>query len=162
MARAFQWQPVNKIRNRLVAMVVVMLTVPVGFAAGGEGRDELGDNTAESGEPVRPGSWGGEHVAMNVTHAGATLEFDCAFGRIDESLITRRDGQFEVPGVVMLEVGGPVAPAQPSPEPLAALYRGRIDGSRMVLTVMLQSWQDKPFGVFLLGFGQRPQLDKCL
>ncbi len=32
------------------------------------------------------GTWGGQSIAMEVTDAGATIEYDCAHGRITEKI----------------------------------------------------------------------------
>jgi len=120
------------------------------------------DDSAGPGGPVRVGSWGGAHIAMEVSASGASLEFDCAYGRIDEPLQSDSDGRFEVRGVLMFEAGGPVASNQPPPKPHPALYRGRVEGEQMTLTVILDAWGTKPFGTFELRFNYRPELEKCL
>lgn len=45
------------------------------------------------------GTWGGEHIAMEVTDAGATIEYDCAHGRITEKIAPNPEGKFETKGV---------------------------------------------------------------
>ena len=133
----------------------------LGLAASGDSSSGL-TNSAAIGEPVRVGEWGGAHIAMEVSASGVFLEFDCAYGRIDEPLQTDTDGRFEVRGVLMFEAGGPVASDQPPPKPHPALYRGRVDGEQMTLTVILDAWGTKPFGTFQLRFNYRPELEKCL
>ena len=40
--------------------------------------------------PIAPGSWGGNHIRMIVTAEGAAIEYDCAWGTIDEPLLADR------------------------------------------------------------------------
>lgn len=42
-------------------------------------------STASQSRDLR-GAWGGEHIAMEVTDPGATIEYDCAHGRITEKI----------------------------------------------------------------------------
>ncbi len=143
------------------AWIVSLCIASLGFVAYGDSSSGY-NNSDGIGEPVRVGAWGGAHIAMEVSASGVFLEFDCAHGRIDEPLQTDTDGRFEVRGVLMFEAGGPVASDQPPPKPHPALYRGRVDGEQMTLTVMLDAWGTKPFGTFQLRFNYRPELEKCL
>ena len=110
---------------------------------------------------VPTGSWGGEHIRLVVTGTGATLEYDCAFGRIDEPLLTDKNGNFEARGIHVFERGGPLEIGEPPPKRLPALYRGWTDGSEMSLTVILLE-TGKDVGTFKLALGRPPQLEKCL
>src|SRR3979411_2412047 len=49
------------------------------------------------GLPV--GLWGGEHISMEVTGQGATVEYDCAHATIGQRIALDRRGRFDVPGV---------------------------------------------------------------
>jgi hypothetical protein len=111
---------------------------------------------------VPVGEWGGPHVRMTTTDTGASLEFDCAFGRIETPLRPDPDGTFDVAGVVMHEVGGPVAPDTPPPPPKPARYAGWTDGKEMRLTVTVTGDGGWELGTFSLGYGRRATLDKCL
>jgi hypothetical protein len=110
---------------------------------------------------VPTGSWGGEHIRLVVTGTGATLEYDCAFGRIDEPLLTDKNGNFEARGIHVFERGGPLEIGEPPPKRLPALYRGWTDGSTMSLTVILLD-TGKDVGTFSLGLGRPPRIEKCL
>src|SRR6266566_1134642 len=44
------------------------------------------------------GVWGGQGVAMDVEDNGATLEFDCAHGKISEKMVADNNGKFRVKG----------------------------------------------------------------
>ena len=107
------------------------------------------------------GLWGGEHIRMIVTAGGAKIEYDCARGIIDESLAVDKDGNFEALGIHVFEPGGPAGLGEPPPEQHPALYRGWTDGSQMRLTVSLLD-TGKTVGIFTLGLGRSPSMDKCL
>ena len=113
------------------------------------------------GVPVPTGSWGGEHIQLVVTEAGAKVEYDCAFGRIDEPLLRDKEGNFEARGVHAFERGGPRQLGEPAPEPHPARYEGWTDGRQMRLTVTLPD-KGKVVGSFSLGLGRQPLLEKCL
>lgn len=114
------------------------------------------------GVSVPTGLWGGEHIRLTVTETGASVEFDCAFGKIDRPLLLDKEGNFEVRGVYMAERGGPRRlEGEPAVRPHAALFYGWTDGSQMRLRVTLPD-TGTDIGTFLLGLGDRPQLEKCL
>jgi hypothetical protein len=110
---------------------------------------------------VPTGSWGGEHIRLVVTDAGAMVEYDCAFGTIDEPLRLDKNGNFEAFGTHVIERGGPLQIGEPPPKRHPAMYRGWTDGRHMRLTVaLLETGED--VGTFALGLGRPPQLEKCL
>ena len=47
---------------------------------------------------VAPGAWGGSHVIMRVTSTGASVEYDCAEGVIEEPLRPDAEGRFTAAG----------------------------------------------------------------
>ncbi len=107
------------------------------------------------------GSWGGEHIRLDVTKTGAKIEYDCAFGTISGPLLLEKDGTFQAHGTYVYERGGPIRLGEPPPERHPALYRGWTDGSEMRLTVMLQE-KGEVVGSFALGLGRPPVIEKCL
>lgn len=120
---------------------------------------------------VRKGQWGGEHVRMQVTDAGAEIEYDCAHGTIDQSIRLDRDGRFDVRGKHVFESGGPAqvpvppdggSPAGPitNEESRPARYTGRVAGNKMRLTVTILD-SGVEIGTFSLTFGTRGSLTKC-
>ena len=46
------------------------------------------------GLPV--GLWGGEHISLEVTEQGATIEYDCAHATIEQRIALDRRGRFDV------------------------------------------------------------------
>jgi hypothetical protein len=109
--------------------------------------------------PVRPGDWGGEHIGLAVAPSGATVEYDCARGTIDEPLVAV-EGRFTAVGTHIREHGGPVREDE-IPETHPARYEGRIDGETMALEVTLTDSGEK-LGLFTLVRGQSPRVFKCL
>jgi hypothetical protein len=106
------------------------------------------------------GAWGGEHVALTIAATGAALEFDCAHGSIEERIVPDADGGFDVAGIYVREHGGPVREGEP-PDSHPARYTGRIDGSRMTLTVLLTD--DPAFAAsYTLRRGEPPQVYRCV
>ncbi len=45
---------------------------------------------------------------MTVVDSSITLEYDCAYGTIDEPIEPDEQGRFEVTGIHIIEQGGPV------------------------------------------------------
>ena len=113
--------------TRLLALTAALIALPA-CADGPTAADLIGD-------------WGGEHVALTVTPAGGSLEFDCAHGTIDEPIRPRANGTFDGAGVYVREHGGPIREDEP-PDSHPARYVGRIDGSRMILTVALTDGEE--------------------
>jgi hypothetical protein len=106
------------------------------------------------------GEWGGEHIALTVTAAGATLEYDCASGSIDEPLRPDASGRFEARGTFVPGKGGPAIEGE-EPVRYSALHQGTTDGETMTLRVTrLDSGES--VGAFLLARGAPAQVFRCL
>ena len=114
--------------------------------------------TAADGTNVPSGKWGGEHIVMEVTGAGATLEFDCALGTIDGPLTLDNAGRFDLAGSFTPERGGPTRQDPPRAEP--ARYGGSLKDSTLTLTVVLTEIKET-VGAFTLSRGAVPRLFKC-
>ncbi len=106
------------------------------------------------------GDWGGEHVALTITPGGGSLEFDCAHGTIDEPIRPAANGTFDAAGVYVREHGGPIREDEP-PDSHPARYRGRVDGSRMTLTVTLTDGEEW-IAQYALTQGAPARVYKCL
>ncbi|MEJ7577755.1 MAG: hypothetical protein WKF74_12220 [Pyrinomonadaceae bacterium] len=114
----------------------------------------------ERSDAVLKGIWGGQHVSMEVTADGATIEYDCAHGAINEPLVVDRNGKFDVKGTFEIERPGPQRAGQAS-EARPARYSGTIDGKKMTLNVTLTD-KNESAGTFTLSHGVMPQIVKCL
>ena len=106
------------------------------------------------------GKWGGEHIGILVSDSSATLEYDCAYGTIDEPIIPDDDGKFEVSGVHVFEHGGPIR-INEVPDKHPALYKGNILGNKMTLIVLLTDTKTE-IDTFSLTRGVNPLINKCL
>jgi hypothetical protein len=109
--------------------------------------------------PDLRGTWGGQHIAMEIKDAEAVLEFDCAHGRITENITPDREGKFEAKGVYAAEHGGPVRQGESNEQP--ATYRGSIKDQTMTLTIELTRNNEK-VGTFTLTHGSEGRVHKCL
>ena len=115
-------------------------------------------STASQSRDLR-GTWGGEHIAMEVTGAGATIEYDCAHGRITERIAPDTDGKFEAKGTHTRERGGPTRQGEDNEQP--AIYRGSIKDETMTLRVELTQ-NNENVGTFTLTHGRSGRIRKCL
>ena len=85
-------------------------------------------------DALLPGVWGGEHIRIEVTEGGATLEFDCAHGTVEGKINVDGAGRFSVAGTFYPEHGGPVREGEGSNGQPVRLT-GRVGGSLMNLTI---------------------------
>lgn len=107
-----------------------------------------------------PGEWGGEHVSLTVSARGASLDFDCARGTVDQRPLLDSLGQFTLTGVYIREHGGPIREGEPE-DRHRALYFGQLDGSRLTLSIRLTD-DGVQIGPYTAMLGQPPRLFKCL
>jgi hypothetical protein len=109
---------------------------------------------------VTTGAWGGVGIRLDVTAQGATIEYDCAHGTIDQPLVTDREGRFSADGTHGREHGGPIR-LDEVPDRHPARYDGQLSGRSMHLTVRLL---DTPqmIGAFDATFGAVGRVVKCL
>lgn len=94
--------------------------------------------TAPAPGPLANGVWGGEHLRLQVTPSGASLEYDCGSGTIDQPLIVDGDGDFAASGRHIPGHGGPVRLGEDTPT-FPARYNGHVRGDRMTLIVEVQA-----------------------
>ena len=109
---------------------------------------------------VAPGSWGGDHIRVDVTPAGAMIEYDCAHGTMDEPLSLDRSGRLSAAGTHTFEHGGPIRVDEP-PNRHPARYDGRLVADRLQLTVTVTDTR-QVIGDFTATFGAASRLLKCL
>ncbi len=108
---------------------------------------------------AQTGSWGGEHIGLEVTDEGGTVEYDCAHGTIDRKIVLDARGRFHVSGTHFREHGGPVRKGEQT-DTHPAQYTGQIVGDKMTLTVV-EVDTGAIVGVFNLVRGQQPRITKC-
>ena len=110
-------------------------------------------------EGARTGTWGGEHISLEVTAQGGQVEYDCAHGTIDQKIVSDARGRFDLRGTHVREHGGPVRKDETA-DSHPARFAGQIKGDTMTLTVT-ESDTKELVGTFTLVYGQRPHLMKC-
>ncbi|MCA1635081.1 MAG: hypothetical protein LC802_15675 [Acidobacteria bacterium] len=128
----------------------------------GEGGHTLkasGDSEVSAKDGLPVGSWGGEHVGLEVTERGATIEYDCAHGTIGRRIVPDRSGRFDVPGTHTEESGGPIR-QDARARGYAVRYTGRVRGRQMSVTVR-RGDTGKVIGTYKLVRGQEPSIFKC-
>jgi hypothetical protein len=114
------------------------------------------------GKPARvpAGTWGGQGIALEVTDKGATLDYDCAHGTVDEAMKLDSSGRFEVKGVHFREHGGPVREGEEAKgQPVR--YTGKVEGETMTLTIKGLD-KDEPIGAYTLGLGKLARIRRCM
>ena len=122
--------------------------------------DEMAEPTpGPAPDTAARGRWGGQGVQMEVTPAGAQLEWDCAHGSIEKPLALDENGHFDVPGVFVRESPGPLRVGG-QPPALRASYSGSIARETMTLRVTLVE-SDESIGTFSLTHGDPGRLRKC-
>lgn len=105
------------------------------------------------------GIWGGEHIQMEVTAEGASIEYDCAQSMIPTPLRPDSEGRFQVQGTFAFEHGGPIREGEtPASRPVD--YTGVIKGQRMTLSVKFTDAAEI-LDTFTLTQGSEGQLFKC-
>lgn len=109
---------------------------------------------------IGSGPWGGSHVSMQVTSAGARLVYDCADGVIEEPLRPDAEGRFTAVGSHTPGHGGPVREGEILPA-FRARYDGHVSGDRMTLLVTMTE-TGVVMGSFQLRRGSSGQLVRCL
>ena len=116
--------------------------------------------TMDDSDRLASGIWGGDHIQLNIESAGATTEYDCAHGTIDQPIDLDAKGRFSTTGTHVFEHGGPVREGE-KPNTHPARYTGQVNGEAMSLTVtLIDSGQD--VGTFALKRDVSPRLHKCL
>ena len=105
-----------------------------------------------------PDTWGGQHVAMEVTKTGAQLEFDCASGEIKEPLPLDKPGQFQVKGTFTPEHGGPVRRDE-APATRDATYSGSLENDTLTLRIEVSGQSEAQ--EYVLRKGQAGRVMRC-
>ena len=118
------------------------------------------DAPAAPDTPVPTGSWGGVGIRLDVTAQGATVEYDCAHGTIDQPLVADREGRFSAAGTHVREHGGPIRVDEP-PDRHPAGYDGTLARTSIHLTVTLLDTQ-QVIGPFDATRGTAARVVKCL
>jgi hypothetical protein len=109
---------------------------------------------------IQTGTWGGQHLRLQLHGDKAILEFDCAGGEIDGPLTVDRNGRFSLAGTITKERGGPVR-RDDVPDTHPARFSGKVTGKIMHLTIKLTD-SGEAFGTYDLRFGSEGRVMRCL
>jgi hypothetical protein len=147
-----------------IMLIVFAAPLVLTFLAGNcdaQKRSTVGQSslTNSNMEDARTGTWGGDHISLEVTAEGGQVEYDCAHGTIDQKIVPGARGRFDLRGTHVREHGGPVRRDE-TPNSHPARFVGEIKGDTMTLTVT-ESDTKEVVGTFTLVYGQRPHLMKC-
>lgn len=108
---------------------------------------------------VPPGTWGGPDVQVTVSSQGATAQFVCAHGTIDQAIEPDASGNFSANGTYVYEHPATVA-GQPNEESHAARYEGQLSGTTLRVTVTVPDKQ-QTFGPFTATLGATGPNMRC-
>jgi hypothetical protein len=121
-----------------------------------------GDHRANQNGAVtslQNGTWGGDHIRLEVSDDGSQVDYDCAHGTIDQKIVLDAQGRFEAQGTNVREHGGPVRKDETN-DSHPTRYSGRVDGNKLFLTVT-ESDTKNVVGTFTLSYGNRGKIVKC-
>jgi len=108
---------------------------------------------------VTEGTWGGQHLVLELESSGATLQFDCAHGSFDGALTLDAKGHFERTGVFVRQHGGPVRKDEVE-DARPARFTGSVDGDTMKITVTLVDGS-LPAQEYTLKLGSPGRIFRC-
>ena len=104
------------------------------------------------------GSFGGDHVALQLSPQGGTLKFDCASGTVGP-ITPRGGGNFAASGTFSPGHGGPDRVGEVI-VPRAVLFTGQIDGVSLSMTGKLSD--GSMIGPFIMIRDAPPTIYRCL
>ena len=141
-------------RSPLTTRLLTLLVVTFATLCG-----TLFAQTSASAAGAAGTTWGGEHIRLQITTDGATVDFDCAAGTITEPVKVDAQGQFRLTGMFTPEQPGPVRKDKTSTT-MAATYSGDIVGDTMRLNIKTGS-QSEAVGDYVLTRGSTGHVVKC-
>jgi|ERR687883_828667 hypothetical protein len=146
-----------------ISLILTLVALPLLFVMEGQSRSCQSNKASNQPKTMRDkvaaGVWGGEHIRLEVTGSGATVEYDCAHGMIAEPLTLDSQGRFDATGTHTREHGGPVR-RDDTPDSSPARYTGRVEGQTMTLTVTLPD-AGTDVGTYTLTQGSEGRIRKC-
>lgn len=145
-------------RTLLVSSLLLLVCAGTGEAQRRRGMKEKPKRASER-TVLTPGVWGGAHIRLEVEEKGATVQYDCAHGSIDEQLALDAEGRFAARGTFVYEGGGSIR-VRINRVPQPARYEGRVSGQRLSLTVTLTE-TSQAIGTYTLTRGSEGRIRKC-
>jgi len=151
----------SQLTTVLAVLPLLMAMFSQGHSCGSAKQQSVNKNVAAQGEDrMVKGTWGGDHISMEVTEEGARVEFDCAHGTVSEALRVDSQGKFRAKGTHFTESGGPQR-VDSDDKGVPVIYSGTTDGKTATFTIT-NSATDEVIGTFSLTLGKRSRIYKCL
>src|SRR5205814_9122773 len=114
-------------------LLLALVTVTVLGANGSCGSKEARMNKGTD-HKLATSVWGGDHIHAEVTEGGATMEFDCARGAIEQPIVLDGAGKFELEGKFATEHAGPITRDDENGG-RAVRYAGILKDKELTLTI---------------------------
>ncbi|MCM3873893.1 MAG: hypothetical protein ND895_24655 [Pyrinomonadaceae bacterium] len=152
----------NQLTTVLAALPLLMAIFAQGDSCGSvkqESNNTKDVAVQQEGRMIK-GTWGGDHISMEVTEEGAQIEFDCAHGIVSEPLRVDGQGKFRASGTHFKESAGPQR-ADDEDKGVPVIYSGTTDGKTATFKIT-NSATDEVIGTFSLTLGKRSRIHKCL
>lgn len=151
----------NQLTTVLAALPLLLGIFSQGDSCGSAKQQSVNTNVAvqQEGRMIK-GTWGGNHISMEVTEEGAQVEFDCAHGTVSEPLRVDSQGKFRAKGTHFRESGGPQRVGGDD-KGVPVIYSGTTDGKTATFTIT-NSDTDEVIGTFSLTLGKGSRIHKCL
>jgi hypothetical protein len=108
---------------------------------------------------ITPGEYGGVGIQFVVGKRDVAIEYDCASGRITESLKADQKGNFVAKGFHKRESPGPIR-LKLQPKEQAARYEGKISAGKIRFRVVLIE-TGEVVGEFIVDRGKEGRIRKC-
>lgn len=134
---------------RFIALISLILMMIASSSAG----------LTRKASRLAAGSWGGQHIAIQVEADSATIEYDCGNGTITGPLTIDSRGHFNWRGTFTPEGHGPIR-LERAPKSQAVVYSGTVKGDTMTLKVKLADTNQVSQSYTLIR-GNRGRVVKC-
>ena len=115
--------------------------------------------TTQDSTVLPSGRWGGPEVQVTATNQGATAQFVCAHGTIDQAIQPDANGNFSATGTYVFEHPATVA-GQANEDSHSARYDGQISGTTLRVSVTVPDKQ-QTFGPFTATAGATGPNTRC-
>jgi hypothetical protein len=151
----------NQLTTFLAALPLLISIFEHGEACGSVKRHriEVKNFAVQQESRMIKGTWGGNHISLEVSEEGAYVEFDCAHGTVSEALRVNSQGKFRASGTYVRETAGP-QPVDGEDKSLPVIYSGTTDNKTATFTIT-NPVTDEVIGTFAVIRGKRSRLTKC-
>lgn len=108
-------------------------------------------------DALMPGTWGGQHIRIEVTDDGARIDLDCAHASVESKIYVDGSGRFSADATYQQEHGGPVREEEEARGERVRVT-GRVGGSLLTLTITRGRTK---VGTYTLTRGSEGKIVKC-